>query len=71
MRQSTAVPTILIDSENLIMANIDDSRAILCKNGKTKHITVDHERKNLLRAEEDLSLQVQANNAHCHSQFTT
>ncbi|XP_031287236.1 probable protein phosphatase 2C 28 [Pistacia vera] len=40
---STAVTAILIDREKLIVANVGDSRAILCRNGTTKPITVDHE----------------------------
>lgn len=41
--RSTAVTTILIDREKLIMANVGDSRAILSKNCEAKPITVDHE----------------------------
>ncbi|KAH7545539.1 hypothetical protein FEM48_Zijuj01G0104400 [Ziziphus jujuba var. spinosa] len=40
---STAVTAILIDQEKLIIANVGDSRAILCRNGQAKRITVDHE----------------------------
>ncbi|KAF5472141.1 hypothetical protein F2P56_008881, partial [Juglans regia] len=40
---STAVTAILIDRETLIVANVGDSRAILCRNGVVKQITIDHE----------------------------
>ncbi|XP_048320728.2 probable protein phosphatase 2C 58 isoform X2 [Ziziphus jujuba] len=40
---STAVTAILIDQEKLIIANVGDSRAILCRNGQAKRISVDHE----------------------------
>lgn len=40
---STAVTAILVDGEKLIVANVGDSCAILCRNGKAKQITVDHE----------------------------
>ncbi|KAF8031952.1 hypothetical protein BT93_D0997 [Corymbia citriodora subsp. variegata] len=40
---STAVTAILINREKLIVANVGDSRAIMCENGKAKQITVDHE----------------------------
>ncbi|KAK6154823.1 hypothetical protein DH2020_009071 [Rehmannia glutinosa] len=40
---STAVTAILIDREQLIVANVGDSRAVLCRNGTVKQITVDHE----------------------------
>ncbi|XP_041027417.1 probable protein phosphatase 2C 28 [Juglans microcarpa x Juglans regia] len=40
---STAVTEILIDRETLIVANVGDSRAILCRNGVVKQITRDHE----------------------------
>ncbi|XP_052201718.1 probable protein phosphatase 2C 39 isoform X2 [Diospyros lotus] len=44
-RGSTAVTAILINGEKLIVANVGDSRAILCRNGAAKaiQITVDHE----------------------------
>lgn len=40
---STAVTAILINREKLVVANVGDSRAILCRNGKTKQLTVDHD----------------------------
>lgn len=40
---STAVTAILINREELVVANVGDSRAVLCKNGSAKQITVDHE----------------------------
>ncbi|XP_021818156.1 probable protein phosphatase 2C 28 [Prunus avium] len=39
---STAVTTILINGEKLIVANVGDSRAVLCRDGVAKQITVDH-----------------------------
>lgn len=40
---STAVTAILIDGKKLVVASVGDSRAILCRNGKAKGITIDHE----------------------------
>lgn len=40
---STAVTAIIIDGKKLVVANVGDSRAILCRNGKAKGITIDHE----------------------------
>ncbi|KAM5586090.1 hypothetical protein ABKV19_005138 [Rosa sericea] len=40
---STAVTAILIDCRKLVVANVGDSRAILCKNGVAKQLSVDHE----------------------------
>eukprot|EP00257_Ricinus_communis_P018525 XP_015577263.1 probable protein phosphatase 2C 58 isoform X1 [Ricinus communis] len=40
---STAVTAILIDQEKLIIANVGDSRAVLCRNGVAKQLSVDHE----------------------------
>ncbi|KAF1866816.1 hypothetical protein Lal_00018201 [Lupinus albus] len=40
---STAVTAILINGQKLVVANIGDSRAVLCKNGVAKQISVDHE----------------------------
>ncbi|KAL7142424.1 hypothetical protein ABFS83_08G122800 [Erythranthe nasuta] len=40
---STAVTAILIDKVDLIVANVGDSRGVICKNGTAKQITVDHE----------------------------
>lgn len=40
---STAVTAILINCRKLVVANIGDSRAIMCKNGVAKQLSVDHE----------------------------
>ncbi|XP_050225777.2 probable protein phosphatase 2C 28 [Mercurialis annua] len=40
---STAVTAILIDQEKLIVANVGDSRAVLCRNGTARQLSVDHE----------------------------
>ncbi|KAL0321414.1 UNVERIFIED_CONTAM: putative protein phosphatase 2C 28 [Sesamum radiatum] len=40
---STAVTAILINTEKLVVANVGDSRAVICKNGTGKQITVDHD----------------------------
>lgn len=40
---STAVTAILIDCQKLLVANIGDSRAVVCKNGVAKQLSVDHE----------------------------
>ncbi|CAL5213762.1 unnamed protein product [Lathyrus oleraceus] len=40
---STAVAAILINGVKLIVINVGDSRAISCKNGIAKQLTVDHE----------------------------
>ncbi|XP_010260278.1 PREDICTED: probable protein phosphatase 2C 39 [Nelumbo nucifera] len=40
---STAVTAILINGEKLVVANIGDSRAVICKNGVAKQLSVDHE----------------------------
>lgn len=40
---STAVTAILINCHKLLVANIGDSRAVLCKNGVAKQLSVDHE----------------------------
>ncbi|XP_061338250.1 probable protein phosphatase 2C 39 isoform X1 [Gastrolobium bilobum] len=40
---STAVTAILINCQTLVVANIGDSRAVLCKNGVAKQLSVDHE----------------------------
>ncbi|CAN6694333.1 hypothetical protein FF1_030848 [Malus domestica] len=40
---STAVTAILIDCQKLVVANVGDSRAIICKNGVAKQLSVDHE----------------------------
>ncbi|KAI3936959.1 hypothetical protein MKX01_015174 [Papaver californicum] len=43
---STAVTAILFDGEKLIVANVGDSRAVICKNGVAKQLSVDHEPAN-------------------------
>lgn len=40
---STAVTAILINCEKLVVANIGDSRAVLCKNGVANQLSFDHE----------------------------
>ncbi|XP_075509603.1 putative protein phosphatase 2C 44 [Primulina tabacum] len=40
---STAVTAIVIDGKDLWVANIGDSRAVMCKNGIGYQLTVDHE----------------------------
>ncbi|OVA06717.1 Protein phosphatase 2C (PP2C)-like domain [Macleaya cordata] len=40
---STAVTAILINGQKLIVANVGDSRAVICKNGVAKQLSVDHE----------------------------
>ncbi|TKY66490.1 phosphatase 2C 39 [Spatholobus suberectus] len=40
---STAVTAILINCQKLVVANIGDSRAVICKNGVAKQLSVDHE----------------------------
>ncbi|OVA03507.1 Protein phosphatase 2C (PP2C)-like domain [Macleaya cordata] len=40
---STAVTAILINGEKLVVANVGDSRAVICKNGMAKQLSVDHE----------------------------
>lgn len=40
---STAVTAILINCQKLVVANVGDSRAIICKNGVAKQLSVDHE----------------------------
>lgn len=40
---STAVAAILINGVKVIVINVGDSRAISCKNGNAKQLTVDHE----------------------------
>ncbi|KAL7243615.1 hypothetical protein ACSBR1_015923 [Camellia fascicularis] len=39
---STAVTAILIDCQKLVVANVGDSRAVACKNGVAKQLSVDH-----------------------------
>lgn len=40
---STAVTAILIDGRKLVVANVGDSRAVICKNGVAKQLSIDHE----------------------------
>ncbi|XP_057959843.1 probable protein phosphatase 2C 39 isoform X4 [Malania oleifera] len=48
---STAVTAILINCQKLVVANVGDSRAVICKNGVAKQLSIDHEpskeRKNI------------------------
>lgn len=43
---STAVTAILFNGEKLIVANVGDSQAVICKNGVAKQLSVDHEPAN-------------------------
>ncbi|CAA2982171.1 probable phosphatase 2C 58 [Olea europaea subsp. europaea] len=40
---STAVTAILMDGHKLLVANVGDSRAVICRKGVPKQISVDHE----------------------------
>ncbi|GAA0157487.1 protein phosphatase [Lithospermum erythrorhizon] len=40
---STAVTAILINCHKLVVANVGDSRAVICKNGVAKQLSIDHE----------------------------
>lgn len=40
---STAVTAILMNGEKLVVANVGDSRAVLCRKGVAKQLSVDHE----------------------------
>ncbi|XP_059659823.1 probable protein phosphatase 2C 58 [Cornus florida] len=40
---STAVTAILINGQKLVVANVGDSRAVICKKGIAKQLSVDHE----------------------------
>ena len=42
---STAVTAILIDGRQLLVANVGDSRAVLCRAGEAIQLSVDHEPK--------------------------
>lgn len=43
---STAVTAILINCQKLVVANVGDSRAVICRNGKAEQLSVDHEPRN-------------------------
>ncbi|WCJ30817.1 Protein phosphatase 2C family protein [Euphorbia peplus] len=50
---STAVTAILMNGQKLVVANVGDSRAVLCKKGVAKQLSVDHEpskEKNLIES---------------------
>ncbi|KAI7746711.1 hypothetical protein M8C21_001502 [Ambrosia artemisiifolia] len=40
---STAVTTILINCKKLVVANVGDSRAVVCRKGVAKQLSIDHE----------------------------
>lgn len=40
---STAVTVILLNGENLVVANVGDSRAVVCEAGRARQLSVDHE----------------------------
>ncbi|XVE91041.1 hypothetical protein DITRI_Ditri20bG0124200 [Diplodiscus trichospermus] len=40
---STTVTAILIEGEKLVVANVGDSRAVLCRDGAVKQVTIDDE----------------------------
>uniref|UniRef100_A0A0D6R417 protein-serine/threonine phosphatase n=1 Tax=Araucaria cunninghamii TaxID=56994 RepID=A0A0D6R417_ARACU len=40
---STAVTAILIDGKRLIVANVGDSRAVICRGGTAHQLSIDHE----------------------------
>ncbi|XP_021287829.1 probable protein phosphatase 2C 39 [Herrania umbratica] len=40
---STAVTAILINCKKLVIANVGDSRAVICKNGEARQLSIDHE----------------------------
>lgn len=41
---STAVTAILVDGRKLVLANVGDSRAVLCRdNGVAEALTIDHD----------------------------
>jgi hypothetical protein len=50
---STAVTAILIDGRKLLVANVGDSRAVLCRAGEAIQLSVDHEPKSEKKAIED------------------
>ena len=40
---STAVTVILINCQKLVIANVGDSRSVICRNGEAKQLSIDHE----------------------------
>ncbi|KAE8724665.1 putative small nuclear ribonucleoprotein G [Hibiscus syriacus] len=40
---SNSVTAILVDREKLMVANVGDSRAVVCGGGEVKQVTTDHE----------------------------
>lgn len=50
---STAVTAILINGQRLLIANVGDSRAVLCQNGHAIQLSIDHEPKSEKRSIED------------------
>lgn len=40
---STAVTAIVIDGKDLWIANVGDSRAVVCERGTANQLTIDHE----------------------------
>ncbi|KAL8140400.1 hypothetical protein V2J09_006421 [Rumex salicifolius] len=40
---STAVTAILINGKKLVVANVGDSRAVICRNGVAEQLSIDHE----------------------------
>jgi len=40
---STAVTVILLNGETLVVANVGDSRAVVCESGRARQLSVDHE----------------------------
>lgn len=40
---STAVTAILINGQKLVVANVGDSRAVICRKGVAKQLSIDHE----------------------------
>lgn len=40
---STAVTAVLIDRKKVVVANVGDSRAVVCRNGEAWQMSVDHD----------------------------